>query len=945
MLDTLITFVKNVLKTRTIPLILIYSVFSAVLIYKVFTIQVVKQEELTKDTASNEEIVRETKATRGNIYDCNGVLLASNKLSYSVTLQDYKAFKTDEEKNAMIFKLIRIIEVNGGKLFPEFYIEKDNKGNLRFTVDGAAESRFKRDAYMSTSVEKLTTEQRNASATEVFEHLRHGKYMFDISDSYSVDDALKIMKIRFALLLNTYNRGNPISVATNVNEKTVAAVLENSVDLPGAEIAEHTYRYYNDSKYFAHILGYTGNVNANEMSADEENYYNTTDQIGKIGVEYSFEKYLRGEKGSEKATLNSDYYVTGTENIALPKAGDDVYLTIDSKLQKVCYNIMEKELATVLLSKIHNSKGYGEKGRNSYNILIPIYDVYNALFDNGAIDIDRLETKKASKVEKAVYVKYKNEEKSVLKKLKELMQKNNLSEERSNKTIAEYMDYIYTYVKNEKLIDVTLVNEDDINFKDYVAHKKSLGEFLKYAVANRWINLPKLDIGDEYLSTDEIYQIMLKYIFDNISSDRQFKKIVYKNLIFNYEISGTEVSLILFSQGFLKKDETSYRNLLNGSLSAYTFIRNKIKSLEITPANLALDPCSGSMVITDPKTGAVKALVTYPSYDNNKLANQIDAKYYAKLQSDKSYPLINRPCQQKTAPGSTFKMVSAAADLSTGVVGEHEKIYADVVFTKTGKGASCWYNRPHGNIDIRTAIEVSCNYFFYETGYRMSIDSEGKYNSKLGLEKLNKYAAMFGFKKGTTSGIELYEYEPSISDTDSVRSSIGQGSYAFTPSQIARYTAAIANEGTLNYLTVIKEIKSVDGKKIKNEVSNAKNKKAPKVELSKNVWNVIRDGMYLAVNGDRSSHKELFTKIKDLVAGKTGTAQFSAMRGDHALFTSYAPYKNPEITVTCVLPYAYTSGNAARVVADFYEYFYGDADEESLNKKDVKDDVNNIISD
>ena len=87
MLDTLMTFVKNILKTRTIPLILIYSVFSVVLVYKVFTMQVVRQEELTKNTVNNEEITRETKATRGNIYDCNGVLLASNRLSYNVTLR------------------------------------------------------------------------------------------------------------------------------------------------------------------------------------------------------------------------------------------------------------------------------------------------------------------------------------------------------------------------------------------------------------------------------------------------------------------------------------------------------------------------------------------------------------------------------------------------------------------------------------------------------------------------------------------------------------------------------------------------------------------------------------------------------------------------------------------------------------------------------------------
>ena len=81
MFDTLVTFVKNILKTRTVPLILIYLCFSVILVYKVFTIQVVRQEELTKDTVTQEVVTRETKATRGNIYDCNGVLLAYNKLS------------------------------------------------------------------------------------------------------------------------------------------------------------------------------------------------------------------------------------------------------------------------------------------------------------------------------------------------------------------------------------------------------------------------------------------------------------------------------------------------------------------------------------------------------------------------------------------------------------------------------------------------------------------------------------------------------------------------------------------------------------------------------------------------------------------------------------------------------------------------------------------------
>ena len=101
-----------------------------------------------------------------------------------------------------------------------------------------------------------------------------------------------------------------------------------------------------------------------------------------------------------------------------------------------------------------------------------------------------------------------------------------------------------------------------------------------------------------------------------------------------------------------------------GGESAYTFMLNRISNLDITPAQLALDPCTGSMVVTDVNTGDVLALVSYPGYNNNLMANGVDAAYYAKLRSDNSNPLYNYATQQKTAPGSTFKMVSATQALT-----------------------------------------------------------------------------------------------------------------------------------------------------------------------------------------------------------------------------------------------------------------------------------------
>lgn len=945
MFDTLIEYFKNISKSRIIYLVIAYLLLALTLVYTVFTIQVVRKEEIVKEQPPNEIITRETKATRGNIYDANGVLLAYNKLSYNVTLAKMKVFETNDELNDMIYKLIRIIEVNGGKLSPYFYIEKNKKGKLVFTVKDASELRFKRDAYKLKSIEELSIDQKKASAEEVYEHLRQGKYMFGISDKYDMDETLKIMKIRFALLLNTYSR-NPINVATNVNEKTVAAIKEYSSSLPGVEVAGHTYRVYNESKYFSHILGYTGNINDTELSEDKEKYYTASDQIGKTGLEYSFESILRGVKGEEEVTINPNFDVADIKVVSEPKPGDDIYLTVDSKLQKACYHILEKDLATVLLSRIHNSSSAGEKGTNASKIMIPIFDVYYAFFNNNIVDFQSLSGKDSTDIEKKIYAKFQNHQKGVLKKLKEILSvKSTVTKKEAGEDLANYLDYFYSFLTEEELLYPKQMSSDDPVLKAYLNDEKSLSELIKHFISKKLVNLDALGVGDAYLSTEEIFDRIIRELFSSMNSDTNFFKMIYKSLIYNNVVTGSEIGLLLYDQGYFKKDSATYDKLFRGELSAYGFIRSKIKSLEIKPSDLALDPCSGSLVVTEAKTGKIKAMVTYPSYDNNKLANQINFDYYTKLQSDLSFPLINRPTQQKTAPGSTFKPISGFAFLDLGISTPSETVRDEVVFEKTDKPAKCWSRISHGNVNFVNAMEVSCNYYFYEMGYRMSLDNDGKYNSRLGLSKLNHYAELFGIKSGETSGVELYEYEPSISDTDSVRSSIGQGSYALTPTQIARFMSGIANGGTLNYLTLIDEIKSLDGKKVKNTISKSKTEQAPKLTFKPEYWTAIHKGLYDVINGRNTSFPGMFEKANVIAAGKSGTAEFSELRGNHALFTSYAPYDNPELCVTAVLPFAYVSSNAAMVCADFYEYYYGEKDTESIVNKDAEERNNVINSD
>ena len=136
--------------------------------------------------------------------------------------------------------------------------------------------------------------------------------------------------------------------------------------------------------------------------------------------------------------------------------------------------------------------------------------------------------------------------------------------------------------------------------------------------------------------------------------------------------------------------------------------------MEITPAQLALDPCTGSCIIMNPNTGELLASVSYPGYDSNRLANNMDSAYYNSLLQDGSLPLYNNATQQTTAPGSTFKMLTAAAGLEEGVITPESYITTLITFDKVQPPANCWSTQvSHGTIEITDAIKESCNYFFY----------------------------------------------------------------------------------------------------------------------------------------------------------------------------------------------------------------------------------------
>lgn len=234
---------------------------------------------------------------------------------------------------------------------------------------------------------------------------------------------------------------------------------------------------------------------------------------------------------------------------------------------------------------------------------------------------------------------------------------------------------------------------------------------------------------------------------------------------------------------------------------------------------------------------------------------------------------------------------------------------------------------------------MSCNYFFYETGYRLSIDGKGEYNDQLGLSRIKKYASLFGLD--STSGVEVGEAMPNVSDKDPIRSTIGQGTNIYTPVQLSKYISTLANRGTNYKLTLLNRILNKDGSIVlKNEPVVDKDL----TNIKNSTWDSVLKGLYKVANESRGSVYRLYGNYDVTVAGKTGTAQISLSKPNHALFVSFAPYEDPEVSVTVVIPNGHTSGNAAETAKDIYDLYFNLENEENLVAKEAILPENNIAA-
>lgn len=912
---------KSRLAVAGILMVILFSI----LLWRMFYLQIISGEEYQNNYTLKIVKERTLNSTRGNIYDRNGKLLAYNELSYSITIEDNGTYSSTTEKNnalnAEIAQVITALEKNKDAIINEFKIDLQADGSYAFNVTGTAWKRFLADVYGAISYDdlkysqKLGYDTKNATADQVMAYLLDS---YGVSKDYDAAMAHKIVIVRFAMAQNAYQKYIATTIAENVSEESVAYIKEHSDELQGVDAVSDTIRKYNDSEYFASIIGYTGKISEKEyetLSAADDSY-TLNDVIGKGGIEQYMDSYLKGEKGYEK--LYVDYMGKALEVIDRkePTAGNDVYLSIDSELQSAVYHLLEQEIAGIVYSNIDNPTS---------EIPIPITDVYFALIDNNVIDLESFAQEDATENEREAARIFASRETVVKKRLSaDLANENaeqfqNLSEEDQ-----DYFTYIINQLKGNGILIEERIDASDEIYQSWKTGEVSPYVYLNHAISKNWIDITQFTIEEKYSDSAEIYTALCQYILDEIATQKEFSKIIYEYLVKEGAISGRLLCLILFDQGVLPYNETEIAGLQNGTINAVTFLKDKIKNLAITPAQLALDPCSGSCVVTDTKTGEILALVSYPGYDSNRLANTVDAEYFNSLQTDKSLPQYNYATQQGTAPGSTFKMVLATAGLAENYITLGEKIKDLGQYENISNKPKCWiFSRggTHGDVNVAEAIRDSCNYYFYEVGYRLSTNNyQTNYNDALGISKIQKYAAMFGFDEKT--GIEIEEAEPRIADEFPVMAAIGQSNNRYTTVQLSRYITAVANKGTVYRYTLLDHVADSDGNTIASFAPEVRNTIDV---LDTGEWDAIHSGMRMVVENTSE-----FNGFPVAAAGKTGTAQQNLTRANHALFVGYAPYENPEIAIATRIAYGYTSHNAAELSKNVLAYYFKAEDAEEL---------------
>ncbi len=672
--------------------ILVYLI-GIVLLAQLFNLQIIHGAEYRE--TSNVRLTRESvlKADRGNIKDNTGTLLAGVEAQNTIVL--YKTKVSNQVLNDTILRLINLLSQNGDKYVDNFLMDV-NPYRFKLTEE-ESQKKWK----------KANNINEDATAEETFNYFKN-KYEITTDN---VEDARKIMAIRYEISYQGYSNTKSIQIAQNISRNTLLEIKERNSDFPGVEITEEPKRVYPLGNTASHIIGRIGRIEEEELKGNEDTY-DQNDIIGKSGIEYVFEEFLKGKNGVKQIDMDVEGTITNEYIAKEAVAGNDVILTIDSKLQATA--------------------------------------------------------------EQAI--------------------KNNIE------------------------------------------------------------------------------------------------------------------------------------RIANGAFG------------KVSPAD------AGVAVVLNVKTGEVLAMASNPDYDPSAFVNGIDENTWNYYINGDTKPLENKAISAMYSPGSTYKMVTALAGLETGAITTTDKIRDTGIYRKYNSSWKCWKISGHGYLDVSNAIERSCNYFFYELGDRVGIDTLAKYSYYLGLGHKTGIE-LKGEIPGVLASNEIAKQENRVwNPGETISAAIGQSYNTFTPIQMAKYVAMVANRGKKLDVTIVKSIIRPDGSEIpRNEYESKVSEKLGLTpdnteEMSFNETNIqaILEGMRGVTSESGGTAYSTFRDFDIEVGGKTGSAQTGVEGKTNAWFVGFAPFDNPEIAIVVFVRNGGSGGYTAEVARDIIAQYFG------MNTSQVYEDMQAI---
>lgn len=897
------------MKNRLFVLLVIVAAIFAVLVCRLFYMQIVNGEEASAGITSS--VTREVSmpAARGNIYDRYGRPLAVNEAAFSIEIDDSIAVDY-EDKNEQVVKLYEKMKENGYTVTDNLPISRDTEP--KFTISGDELEKWKTDI-------GLDKKQMRYDAARTLEYLY---------DSYGLDETVDENKKR-----------EIVSLGINISDKNIMIMnLIMTIESNGGEIVD-------------------------ELPISEDRPYTFIIENEKEIQRWKKDVSMEGEELDYTAEESMEYLI---DLFGIPQ---NMSPAMQRKLAAVRYSLYLqrfKKYQPVTVAREINDKIIAEVKEN--------LDIFPGV---------SVETESMRKYEEGDkfsnilgYIRQISDE-----ELKEYEQYGYDSGDIVGKTgIEKVMELELNGKDGKMLVEVdnmgrkisTLETEAPVSGNDVfltidkdlqIAAYNYLEDALAEAIITRLTSELEKDVPvtlkqlftsmiesgsisvSSIMKAEEGYQLTLKnlilsYNKDIDISDSEQKtaaKQVLTKAVEDGTLSYTTMIFVMLEQGIITADDNYRSRIVSGELSPLEIIIDKLRTGDLTPAETNLNPCSGSVVVSDVNSGKTLALVTYPSYDNNELVNTFNNEYYNKLLEDPSTPLVNRPLMQKKAPGSTLKMVTAVAALETGIITPEQTIKDEGLFTKAGTPyARCMIyslnGSTHGYVNVSHALEVSCNYFFYDVSYMLGGETDDPTSLK-GITILDEYYDAFGLNSPT--GMEIGENPPSMASPsykeeimkwqnpeatpsqtrwtsgDTIRAAIGQSVNSFSAASMNKYIATLANGGTRYKMHLIDKVKSSDGSVTQQTEEVVENI----MEIDRANLDAVYEGMRLVTQGSKGTLRNVFKDFPIDVAAKSGTAEENKNNSSHSWFVGFAPYDNPQIAVTVMIPFGDVSGSPAAVTA------------------------------